>query len=248
MTKMRSTLWGSIEEGHRTLSIGDVEMEFNVTGDSCEYRVISEKNVVGLRRVWMSADYDMLLVRPATPDLPIVLKPEVPICLVPGASVYYEARVPVWIQLVGKRSRSRKNTAEEILEELPSRKMRRYWFGSVDQGEVAYALRFAPAVQQRSQRHHLIVPLNVRNASQMPLWFQRFIVRVVHLDVFSDGKRVFTNDVRVVFKGPEQLSQITFGDSSSLAGDNTEQLSARRIPTNNDIIRKSFMLLRDLTG
>lgn len=248
------SIWGvvSIEPGSdRSITIGDLDMRF-VRHDH-EWRVgLFGKTVTGggLTEGWRSLPSlgnSLPHLVPATPDLPVVLKPDNPIALIPGATVKYEVTLPIWAKIVvsGKRGRE---VATDTLADLPSHLIKRTWFGTAETGEVAYGWRFSPESNRATRRDEFTVPLTIKNRSDAILWFERLMLRVVHLDLYQADGGIVSNSVTVNFKGVEQYSQITWGDGRSLVRSGFNKISSCRESASNDILRKSFIWLRDLTA
>ena len=187
-----------------------------------------------------------VLIEPATPDLPVVLRPSIPIALSCGESVHYRILLPLWIRVVVDAATG--GCRREILFDLPSRTLKRTWFGAADGGEIAYVRAFDPQSREAYQGHQCVVPVTIRNSSDSVLWFERFLLRVVHLDLYRVGRYIESNGVTVAFKGREQLSQISFESARTTIERGGTPLTTSRIPAGSDIIRKSFLWLKSLAG
>lgn len=193
-----------------------------------------------------SAPGTVLTMEPATPDLPVVLRPQEPIAVAPGAQISYRVQLPLWIRLVSVPQENRRGIDTTPLFDLPTVALKRTWFGTGESGEIGYSWKFLPRSQERYQRHLFSVPLTIRNSSQSVLWFERLLLRVVHLDLYRVHRQIETNQVTVAFKGSEQLSQVTFESAAGAAQRGAKLVAERREPANQDIIRRSFLWLRDL--
>ena len=248
-------MWGDIslqDPGETSLSLADLEVR--VARRHGVYRIHLDGAVAnqlpaipdGWREVHVGADTRLAIV-PATPDLPVVLKPQEPIAVAPGQSVTYRVALPVWIRVVTLDRDQRRGAREETLLDLPVRTLKRTWFGTAEAGEVGYGWSFLPRAREAHLRHRFSVPLTVHNGSQSVLWFERLLLRVVHLDIYRVNAALESNGVTVSFKGSEQLSQITFEPASSVSARGGELLGGHRVSTSQDIIKRSFLWLRDLT-
>ncbi|TVR67314.1 MAG: hypothetical protein EA427_14080 [Spirochaetaceae bacterium] len=251
------SVWGIVElepGEERAISIGELDLQFRRTAE--EWRlglfgnpVTAGGAVPGWRSIPALGNTRPNLV-PATPDLPVVLKPANPIALVPGATVHYKLTLPIWIKLIVTGKRGREVTTE-TLADLPSHLIKRTWFGTVEAGEVAYGWRFSPQTDHANRavrRDEFSVPLTIKNRSDAVLWFERLMLRVVHLDLYQADGGIVSNSVTVNYKGLEQYSQITWGDGRSMIKSGFHKISGCREVASNDIIRKSFIWLRDLTA
>ncbi len=244
--------WGEldIEEGAEvSRSIGGLSLRVIRSGDIYRMHLDGESAVWARSVGWHDAHVGTrgtLRLEPATPDLPIVLRPSNPVALSCGEVVQYRVLLPLWIR-VTKIDPGCEGT-QETLFDVPSRILKRTWFGAVDGGEIAYVRRFEPQSRESYQRHQYVVPVTIRNSSDSVLWFERFLLRVVHHDLYRFEDCIESNGVTVTFKGREQLSQISFESGREVLSRGGELVSTSRVPAGSDIIRKSFLWLKSLAG
>jgi len=244
--------WGTfpIESGHdRSISIGDLEAR--VVGVEDGFRIhidgralLTTPELPGWRNISLPAGHD-LRFRPRTPDLPVVLRADEPVVIAVDGELAFEVLLPLWWELGHVDSRVRRDTSG-VLFDLPSKSLKRSWFGTPESGEVAYSWRFNPRSRRAYQRHLLTVPVTIVNKSATILRFERFLLRAVNLGVYKRGAHLATNGVTVAFKGSEQLSQIIFESHEKMVKQGNELLGPPREQGGNDMIRKSFGWLRDL--
>ncbi len=246
--------WDSVSPapGHDfVFSIGDLEgrlvggekgMRIHLDGRA----LAGSPDLRGWRDVSLPPGHTVRVV-PRTPDLPVVLRSSELIELASNAKVSFEVYLPLWIQLV-HTGRPERKMVEGVLDDVPSVALKRSWFGNRESGEVAYSWRFTACARQSYQRHFLTVPVSIVNRSNAVLRFESFLLRVIHLSVFSDDDRLVTNGVTVVFKGTEQLSQISFENDDAILSRGGIRRSGPRESSSSDIIRRSFSWLRELAG
>lgn len=184
-------------------------------------------------------------VQPATPDLPVVVRTQRPLSLSPGSEFSTVVRVPLWIRICLDAASGSRQTSYDIAD-IPTRRLKRTWFGPVDTGEVAYSWWFNPGELPDAHDHYFLVPLTISNQSQTLLRFERMLLRAVHLDLFLIDGRLESNRVTIAFKGTDQLSHITFESEVAVRARGGRFVAAHRVDANQDIIRRSFHWLRDL--
>lgn len=248
-------MWGTVAfEDPEELAFTLSQLEIRIVHKNGSYRVHVDgeplQSRVGVSSGWNELHIpaaSVLSLEPATPDLPIVLRPQEPIAVAPGAKISYRVQLPLWVRLVALPRNNRKTTNPDTIFDLPTEPLKRTWFGNGESGEIGYSRQFLPRSKERYQRHLFSVPLTINNASQTVLWFERLLLRVIHLDLYRVNRQIETNQVTVTFKGSEQLSQVTFEPPNAAATRGAQLLSERRVPANQDIIRRSFLWLRDLT-
>jgi hypothetical protein len=249
-------LWSPLslsDPGESAFSIGDLEGRI-VLRAGC-YRLHLDGKVVGdttpTRAGWRElyvAPNARLSFEPATPDLPIVLKPNEPVAVAPEQTVRYLIRLPLWVRLVATTPQeNRRGERQDLFLDVPTRELKRTWFGTSESGDVGYGWSFLPRVAAAPQRNLFTVPLTIVNSSPSVLWFERLLLRVVHLDLYQFGDGIESNGVTVAFKGVDHFSQITFEESPSVVNRGGTLLSSRRVNVGQDIVRRSFLWLRELT-
>lgn len=244
--------WGavSLDPGaEQELSVGDVDIMIRRTPE--DWRIMVEglpANDSGIGDRWViirSRKETDLHILPATPDLPVVLKPEEPIALTPRACAQYEVVLPLWIKVFSRRKASDSAAGDPLLD-VPTQIIRRTWFGTNEAGEVAYGWKFSGSRRYPHVPGSFSVPLLIRNDSDSILWFERMLLRVVHLDLFQVEGRIVSDDVTVAFRGAEQFSQVTYGRGKGKKANRGRPIAEHRQSASSDIIRKSFIWLRDL--
>lgn len=244
--------WNAVEltgDLDRTVRVGDVSIR--VISETDRTRLYFDGAALAdteIRPGWNEIsipDGHSLVVRPRTPDLPVVLRPDDPISLAVGSSLAFEVLLPVWVELCHEPPHRRSGGG--VLFDIPSKSLKRSWFGTPAGGEVSYSWRFDLSKRRSYQRHLISVPVTIRNQSSAVLRFERFLLRVVHLGVYQVGEHLQSNGVSVSFKGAEQLSQISFESDEDMRKRNAVRMSEPRERSGNDIIRKSFGWLRELT-
>lgn len=148
-----------------------------------------------------------VLLRPAFPDRSVVLSPERPFTLLPGALVRIFVRVPFWIRVelpvaTGKSL---------LLLELPSAAMSDTWWGDFHDGELAYWL---PISARRAMTPELfepqlgVCPLVLENLSDTDLSVDKLAFRMTNLSIFAKGSELWADESRVQFQGDEDGSHV----------------------------------------
>jgi hypothetical protein len=96
------------------------------------------------------------------------------------------------------------------------------WFGSMEEGEICYSMRtFAHANPADLQPHEnrCICPVQVKNRSTEVLSFERICIRCNYLNVYRGQNRLWSNAVRLTYRGRQEWSRIVYGKGApDLAG------------------------------
>lgn len=187
-----------------------------------------------------------LKIVPALPDRPVVVRPATPIVILPGRGGRFFFRVPLWVRFV-----SAPGGRETTMAEIPTRRLASIWFGDLATGELCYAIE---AHLQRNleqlviDRSFAACEVIVRNESRERLRFERICVHVEHMRLFEVGDRLWTNEVRVAFRGAEQISQLTFVPHPPASAADSVAISGPRVAPETNLIKRSFAFIRQITG
>ncbi|WP_020612211.1 hypothetical protein [Sediminispirochaeta bajacaliforniensis] len=189
---------------------------------------------------------------PCLPDRPIVVIPVVGRELPPGRKGEFFFSVPMWAALY-----TGTGAARVLLTEFPCKTLTSTWFGDMATGELCYGLSAdlhtvgREEEVERRDPFEAEVRLYLRNTSQTMLDFSRICFHVEHLALYREHDRFFTNEVFVIFSGPDQVSQVRFakrGPKSDVEhGLVKEKVTPPRIEPETSIIKRSFSFLKSLT-
>jgi len=189
---------------------------------------------------------DRLTAVPALPDRPVVVRPAAPIVILPGRWGRFFFRVPLWVRLV-----SQPGHRSTTMEEIPARRLASTWFGDLATGELCYAIE-APLErtleQVEASQAFAACEVTVRNGSRERLRFERICVHVEHMRLYEAGNRLWTNEVRVAFRGSDQVSQLSFQAGPPERAGDARTISEPRVPPELGILKRSFALIREITG
>ena len=123
----------------------------------------------------------------------------------PGQSTLFFLELPVWFRLstTGRRP-------ARIFEE-PLSTLTRTWFGDPVTGELCWGLatRLHHSIDSVEPSAWIAVcPLLIENDSETDLDFEKICLHVENLSIFRGPKRLWANSLNVIFKGPDQATQI----------------------------------------
>jgi hypothetical protein len=195
---------------------------------------------------WVSSEpAEQIRLVPALPDRPVVVRPKFPLKVPTGESVLIYVNIPMWVRVtIGK-------SFDQILSEIPSIVLSNTWFGEPTAGELCYALKTKALRDLDELSNHpfmVTCPVSVENQAPTDLDFQRICIRVEHLHVYRGARRLWTNQVEVLFKGEDFTSQINVLKYAPKLEGTSERLCAAREPVERSLLEKSFSFLRSLTG
>lgn len=185
---------------------------------------------------------DSIRLSPRLPDQPVIVRPEMPMSLLPKQSVQFFVGIPVWLTLSFGSGNLRSI-------EIPSVTLSKSWFGPVTAGELCYALKTTAKLHQTdllSHAHRAVFPLEIRNISSETMSFERLCLRVQFLNVYRGKTRVWTNKGRVSYRGEENWSRVVYTGSAPEFDDAGQLLGTAREPVSRGMILKTFDNLKQL--
>jgi len=211
-------------------------------------RLTSEQNrmpEVEWRR-WTSSRASLhVRLSPLLPDRPLVVKPEAEIRIPAGNRALFFVSIPIWVRVsVGY--------PEEIaLAEIPTSILSNSWFGTVTQGELCYSLRTRATREidmSETMLHRVTCPVHIYNNSATELDFIRLAVHGEFLRLYEGTNRLYTNHVKVTFRGEEHLSQIELSKAAPDIEPGCRLIQHSRVPADQSFMQRTFQVLRSLTG
>ena len=194
----------------------------------------------------VSAREESLELVPTLPDRPLVIRPESPVSIFPGRFASFYVSVPIWYRFVAVRGKERIDVID-----FPSEVLSNTWFGEPGGGELCYSL---DAPLKRSVEHLNVnstkatCALVVKNGSQEKLNFERICVHIESLSVFAGDSRLWTNEIGVLFKGIDQISQLNIQKNPPTNVINPIKMCDPRLPSNRSVLGKSFSFIRSFSG
>jgi len=190
-------------------------------------------------------DKKQLFVLPALPNQPMVMKPLTDIRIAPGmqSTIFFE--VPISVQFYLGNSKP-----ESLLMEIPLLELSQTWFGEPDNGTLGYAgngrvlFTFQP---ETIQPNHALCPVKLHNFSRQVLDFQRFLLNVEQLSIYTEENYMCTNETRVTYRGEDSVSDIQIVKSKPGFSDKLKLMSPARDADTTNVFQKSFHFLKSIT-
>lgn len=191
------------------------------------------------------ANVDELEVLPAVPDRPLVLQPEDPFHLLPGARARIFVRVPLWVRVTVPGVRG------ATLLEFPTVRLSDTWWGNPQEGQLCYwlhitARREAPPSIFRPDR--IICPVDLLNQAKEELPVEKTLLRVGHLSVFRGSGTLWSDEIRVRYRGEEEGTEIEMTGRTPPEAPGAPRLAHPRDPLTKGFSARTFARLRALPG
>ncbi len=204
----------------------------------------SEKPASSKWRHYLHRDSGTIQPSPVLPDRPVVMKPDRALTLLPGQSTIFFLELPVWFRLSTSGYRPAK-----VFEE-PLTVLTRTWFGDPVTGELCWGLatRLHHSIESvDTTADRAVCPLMIENDSESDLEFQKICLHVENLSIFRGERHLWTNSLHVVFKGPDQATQIEIVRTPPGFEEAMVLLSEARMPSTGWNIRRTFGMLKYFT-
>jgi len=183
-------------------------------------------------------------IKPAMPNLALIVSPENPFFLRPGATASFYVRVPLWLQL-----RTSKN--ETTLTDQPFVTLSKTWFGTPMEGELCY-WKSSTALREITGEHYLahaaICPLQLENRSSIDLHVEKICFRVYYLSLFYDGTQLWSDRMNIEYSGKESVSELTVKGQPPAEAKQAKLINGPREKLKRRIAAISFSGLLDLPG
>ncbi|HUF74780.1 MAG TPA: DUF432 domain-containing protein [Longimicrobiales bacterium] len=195
---------------------------------------------------WSAAPDTKVAVRAAMPDRLLVVSHEHSYHLPPKREAKVYVRIPLFVQVALEARGS-----EQVLIDLPSVVLSHTWWGSFAEGELGYWLTTkarAALTDDLFLPHFGVCPLHLENESGGALPVQRFALQVAHLSLFCDGRKTWTDEVRVRYEGSMEGSEIRFGEEPPEEADGAELLAGPRVPAARGLHVRTVDRLRHLSA
>lgn len=149
--------------------------------------------------------FDEIIFKPVTPDRPIVVRPEMPVSLLPRQKAKFFVGVPAFISIcAGKEAKQ--------LCEIPTSILSNTWFGeSTVSGELCYGLKTTAKREEKNLLYHpfrIICPVQIKNVSSEILDIESLCLPVRHLNVYMGANRLWGNEETVEFRGKKKWGRV----------------------------------------
>lgn len=188
---------------------------------------------------------NLLNILPALPDRPIVIKPMESFKLLPKSNIHLFIPIPLWIQLYAGQSKKKR-----LVYEIPAIELSSTWLGEPDSGILAYSLRLNPSSQYDKtalKAYEVLCPIKVSNDSANTLDFQRFLLNVEQLTIYSENDLLYTNEVHIRFKEENVISEVNYPPKSPAIIENAKHIAEPRNMERRGALVRSFYFFKSLT-
>ncbi len=182
-------------------------------------------------------------VEPIFPDLPFVVRPDYEFRLGPGASARIYTRIPIAVVLSDASDNMLKIT------EINSVNLVKTWFGTFEGGEVCYWLTTTASRTVRTRmvrEYRCYCPVVIKNDSSQFLHIDKLCIRVDRLSIFSDGSRLWSDEMTIEHKGSDEFSDLIVKGKPPEEAPGSTLIGKPRNPVKKGIAERTFKVLNQL--
>jgi hypothetical protein len=184
---------------------------------------------------------EMLRLRPALPDRPLVVAPGERFAVAPSEDLTFYIRVPVRVQVFAGDPPN----PPALLREAATVRLRDTWSGpSFREGELAYAsaeTTFEPPEQRAPGSHEAVCALRVINRAMRLLPLDEIRVPLSHIALFTDERgRLWTQGVVLEHSSDGDLAEMRVLDHPPHEAERVKRVSEPRFVADRSRIVKMF--------
>ncbi len=162
-----------------------------------------------------SKDADLVSLRPATPDRPVVVRTAAPLTILPGGEAEFFVSIPLWVEIfIAHRQEQEKEVSEKLLA-TPTVILSNSWFGLPTGGESCYALRSRARRSVEELEYspcRVVCPARVRNESSEHLLIQRLFLPMDPLRIYRGDRYLWGNAGTLRYQGEDKPGQVVYDD------------------------------------
>jgi len=185
-----------------------------------------------------------ITLEPALPELPLIITPMEKLGILPNQKLDVFVEIPLLLSIFSGTQGNRLN-----LWETPFTPLSKSFFGSPDNGEIAYSLvtpLYSSVSLYTAPATSAYCPLSIFNRSAQVLDFQRMILRVPYLTLYQGADRIFASPVFVSFRGADQISQVKIRKKPLESDPPLKEMVPPRSIEEKSVLKKSFFFIKNL--
>ncbi|MCB0281466.1 MAG: DUF432 domain-containing protein [Calditrichae bacterium] len=183
-----------------------------------------------------------LELKPAFPDLPVVVKPEYAFRVGPNAAAKVFVRVPLWVQL---------NHGNFKVTEIPTVKLSKTWFGNFRKGELCYWISSSArrsVTEDLIRIYRAVCPIDIRNKSDDEMLIDKICLRVSRLAIFKAADQYWGSETKAHFRGHDDMSDLEVSKKPPADAPKAVLVATAREEHHMSFTAKTFMSLKELSG
>ncbi len=184
-----------------------------------------------------------LFIAPSLPEKPLVFKGS-KLHVSPGLKLTFFLKIPLTVQLYFS-----KNQPENLLKEIPVRRLSDTWFGEPFGGERAFALGndyFQSTEKINLSPYEAICPVTIFNNSQSVLEVERLIIRTEDMALYKNENKIVTSQLLIEYRGKDIISSASYHYAKAFHGEKAEMITKPRANLSKHLLKINFHFIRNL--
>lgn len=152
--------------------------------------------------------YEQIEISPVMSDRPLVVKTHIETSLPPGVTANFYVNLPLSAKLSVVSNPQHLEVVRQNSVALSNT-----WFGNHYHGELCYALKtraIRKTIEASILPHRALCPVTISNKTEVALPIQKICVRAKHLNLYSSNQQLWTNRIKVIFRGEGLTSQVIY--------------------------------------
>jgi len=192
---------------------------------------------------FQSGKSNSIVISPALQYKPLVFKGN-KMVIAPHQRMTFFIKIPVVLQVYFSKAQE-----ENLLKEVPSRRLSDTWFGDPDSGVPAfsvgsdYSLSFSDI---KVSEYEAICPISILNDWDQTLEVQRLIIKADNMTLYKNNNLLVTSVVKLEYKGQDSISSVAYGTSKQYHGENPETIAKPRTTDLKGLLKANFHFIRNI--
>lgn len=185
-----------------------------------------------------------LVLVPALPNKAVVFKNNSNIKISSEQTANLFFLIPMSIQFYSSEIKD-----ENLIAEIPLKRLTDTWFGEIDNGEPAFSIGsnyFRTLKEAISAEWQAITSVKILNNTSGTLDLQRLILRVEDFNIYLNNNQLYTSIAVIEFKGQEHDANVTLETKAELHGKKPQMIAKARSADSSNLLRRSFYFLKNI--
>lgn len=191
-----------------------------------------------------SKNSNELVLSPALPNKAVVFRNSTNIKISSEQSANLFFLIPLSIQFYSSEIKD-----ENLIAEVPLKRLTDTWFGEIDNGEAAFSIGsnyFRLFNEIESSDWQAISSVEIINNTSETLDLQRLILRVEDFNLYLNNNQLYTHHAVIEFKGQEHAASVNLDTRIETHGKKPHLIAKARSANSSNLLRRSFYFLKNI--
>jgi len=201
------------------------------------------KDEISEGEYFQSGKSNSLVITPSLQHKPLVFKGN-KMLIAPHQRLTFFLRIPLILQIYFSKIQN-----DNLIKEIPSRRLSDTWFGEPDDGVAAFAMGSEYQLSFTDielSELETVCPVTVHNNWDQQLEIQRLIIKADNLTLYRNGSKIVSSVVKLEYKGQDTISSATYGTSKLYHGENPEIVAKARTDDTKSLLKANFHFIRNI--